>query len=213
MNVMNAPDSAALFGSTTTTAPLLIDSFVDRSDATSAAHAIVAAPPDETLEAARTLDLLEVRTPLTAAAFAVRGIPEKVLHRPEHRPPARLTLDRDLELPGWMLLGHEPGRELVFGAVGVFWTPTITWNTNVTPETFAAFHEPGWGKIACNYSTLPYGVHRTLLTYECRTVTTDDGARRRFDRYWWLIRPFVHHIMSATVRTIAAHAEGRATTS
>jgi hypothetical protein len=106
-----------------------------------------------------------------------------------------------------MLLGEETGRELVFGAVGVFWTPTIRWNTSVAPEGFAAFDEPGWGKIACNYTTLPYGNRHTLLTYECRTITTDPAAHARFDRYWWLIRPFVDHIMNATVHTIATHAE------
>ena len=53
---------------------------------------------------------------------------------------------------------------------------------------------------------LPYGAHRTLLTYECRTQTTDADSRQRFLRYWWLIRPFVAHIMRATVATIAAHA-------
>jgi hypothetical protein len=101
-----------------------------------------------------------------------------------------------------------PDREIVFGAVGVFWTPTIEWNLAVAPETFAEFDEPGWGKIACNYSALRYGTHRTLLTYECRTRTTDDASRRRFNRYWWVIRPFVRHIMQATVETIASRAQG-----
>lgn len=45
------------------------------------------------------------------------------------------------------------------------------------------------------------------LTYECRTLTTDDDSRRRFSQYWWLIRPFVQHIMDATLRTIGTHAE------
>jgi hypothetical protein len=211
MDVMTArdaePPTESSASSAPLPAPLRIDRFVDDADATIAVHHIVAASPETTYEAARTQDLLEVRTPLTAAAFAVRGIPEKVLRRPAAPPPARLTLEGGLALPGWMLLDQDPGRELVFGAVGVFWTPTIRWNTDVTPETFAVFDDPGWGKIACNYSTLPYGDRRTLLTYECRTVTTDDDSHRRFDRYWWLIRPFVHHIMSATVRTIAANAE------
>jgi hypothetical protein len=46
-----------------------------------------------------------------------------------------------------------------------------------------------------------------LLTYECRTTTTDADARRRFLRYWRLVRPFVGHIFRATVRTIGEHAE------
>jgi hypothetical protein len=185
----------------------MLDQYVDASDAALAAHAIVSAPAEVTFEAARTLDLLEVTTPLLAASFWVRGLPAKVLHRPEPPPPDKLTLEGDLGLPGWMLLGQNPGREIVFGAIGVFWTPTIRWNLDVTASGFAAFDEPGWGKIACNYSTFPYGAHRTLLTYECRTLTTDAESGRLFLRYWWLIRPFVQHIMNATVRTIATHAE------
>jgi hypothetical protein len=40
----------------------------------------------------------------------------------------------------------------------------------------------------------PDGTQSTLLSYQCRTVTTDPDLRRRFLRYWWLIRPFVAHI-------------------
>ncbi len=191
----------------TIAAPLLLDRFVDVPDAAIASHRIVSAPVGVTFAAARSLDLLEVQTPLLTASFWVRGLPAKLLGRPDPAPAERLTLEGDLGLPGWMLLDESPGREIVFGAVGVFWTPTIRWNLDVAPDAFAAFDEPGWGKIACSYSTRPYGERRTLLTYECRTLTTDDDSRRRFDRYWWLIRPFVRHIMNATVRTIAAHAE------
>ena len=100
------------------------------------------------------------------------------------------------------------GREIAFGAVGRFWTPTIEWRT-VAPQDFAAFAEPGWGKIACTFTTIAYGPSRTMVTYECRTAVTDADSRRRFLRYWWLIRPFVAHIMRATVHTIANNAEAR----
>ena len=49
--------------------------------------------------------------------------------------------------------------------------------------------------------------HASLLTYECRTATTDADSRIRFLRYWRLIRPFVAHIFRATVATIRDHAE------
>ena len=77
----------------------------------------------------------------------------------------------------------------------------------MTRADFAGFDEPGWGKIAANFTVTPYG-RRTLLTYECRTATTDSVARRRFRRYWWVVRPFVAHIMRATLRRIKTDAEG-----
>ena len=55
---------------------------------------------------------------------------------------------------------------------------------------------------------LPYGAGATLLSYECRTITTDAESRRKFARYWWLMRPFIAHIFRATVRTIRDNAEG-----
>jgi hypothetical protein len=105
-----------------------------------------------------------------------------------------------------LLLGEEPGRELAFGAVGRFWQPNIEWR-DVSKAEFAEFREPGWGKIAANFSVLPYGQRNSLLTYECRTATTDADSRRRFARYWWLMRPFIAHIFRATVGTIRANAE------
>jgi hypothetical protein len=56
---------------------------------------------------------------------------------------------------------------------------------------------------------LPYGDGATLLSYECRTQTTDAESRRRFARYWSLMRPFIAHIFRATVRTIRDNAETR----
>jgi hypothetical protein len=73
----------------------------------------------------------------------------------------------------------------------------------VDRDEFAAFDEPGWGKIACHFLVRPDGEHRSVLTYECRTATTDDEARRRMARYWWVIRPFVGHLLRAALRTIA----------
>ena len=66
------------------------------------------------------------------------------------------------------------------------------------------FAEPGWGKIACNFTFLQYG-SGTLLAYECRTATTDPASRRKFARYW-LVRPFAAYIMRAALVTIAAEA-------
>jgi hypothetical protein len=77
----------------------------------------------------------------------------------------------------------------------------------VGASELAAFAEPGWGKIAASFVVAPYGEHATLLTYECRTVTTDPESRRRFLRYWSIVRPFVRHILRATLRTIRDDAE------
>jgi hypothetical protein len=92
-----------------------------------------------------------------------------------HRAPAplkHLYLAQGVGLPRWLSLGEREGAELAFGAVGKFWQTNIEWCALPEAE-FAAFDEPGWGKIACNFTVQPYDDGRTLLTYECRTATTD----------------------------------------
>lgn len=185
--------------------PMIIDLQLPACDVVLAAHRVVNADPAATFAAARGLDFLTVRTPLLTAAMWARGLPDRLRHRTP-APLDKLTLADGTGLPGWLLLGVREDSEVAFGAVGKFWQPAIEWR-DVPLAEFAGFSEPGWGKIACNFSVRQYGPGRTLLTYECRTATTDAASRRRFARYWRLIRPFVAHIMRATVATIAADAE------
>ena len=172
--------------------PLIIDTVMPAFDFGIAEHIIVRADPATTFSAARELDFLSVRTPLLDTAMWLRGLPARVTHQAVPAPP-RLVLAEGDELPGWVVLGEQPDRELAFGAVGKFWQPNIEWR-DVPVEEFARFAEPGWGKIAANFSVLSYGTGAALLSYECRTVTTDAEARRKFARYWWLMRPFIAHI-------------------
>ena len=188
----------------------LLESAMPTYDVVIAEHLVVAADPPATFAAARELDLLTVRTPLLTVSMWLRGLPARWSGKSAPSPP-RLVIG-EMVLPGWVLLGQQPNREIAFGAVGRFWQPVIEWR-NVPPEDFSSFAESGWGKIAANLSVMPYGESASLLTYECRTVTTDPDSRRRFLRYWWMIRPFVAHILRATLRQIRANAEASSTPS
>jgi hypothetical protein len=187
------------------TAPLLVDAFMASFDTSIAEHLIVRRDPSATFNAARELDFLSVHTPLLDIAMWARGLPARIRGQAAE-PPPRLVLSQGDPLPGWLLLGERPNRELAFGAVGKFWQPNIEWR-DLAVDQFATFTEPGWGKLVADFSVLPYGTRATLLTYECRTVTTDPAPRQKFMRYWTVIRPFVAHIFRATVRTIRDNAE------
>ncbi len=76
----------------------------------------------------------------------------------------------------------------------------------MTPARFAAFAEPGWGRIAANFSVRHYGTPRTLISYEARTATGDPQSARRFGRYWIVVRPFVRSIMRGGVSVYREHA-------
>jgi hypothetical protein len=185
------------------TTGLILDELMPRYDAAIVEHRIVDAEPKAVMEAARDLDFMTVHTPLLDAAVWVRTLPARLRGRFVPPPPrVRLTGGTGDGLPGWLMLGERAGEEVAFGAVGVFWRGEIRWD-NVAPEEFAAFTEPGRGKIACNFSALAYGADRTVLTFECRVATTDGRSRRAFMRYWTIIRPFVGHIMRAALATIA----------
>jgi hypothetical protein len=196
---------------------LLLDRYLPTFDTTLHAHRVVDADLATTWRALVDLDLMEVHTPLMDAAMLVRGVPERLRARSaDHPPPAppatlRLTADDGPGLPGWLSLGQRDGAEVAFGAVGRFWQPEITWYdvTELTPDGFAAFTVPGWGRIAAGFSLRPYGT-RTLASYEARTATPDPGSARRFARYWSLVRPVVGHIMRASLATLARDAEHEA---
>jgi hypothetical protein len=196
-------------------ADMLIDRYLPRFDATCIEHAVAAADIATTWQALRELDLMQVHTPLMDAALFVRGVPARVVSRFGHKPPPgppprRLMLTAD-GLEGWLPLGERHEREIALGAVGRFWQPDIEWFdvSTMTPEQFAAFEEPGWGRIAANFSLRPYGTPRTLISYEARTATGSPEAARRFARYWVLVRPFVGHIMRAALDTLRQQAEAR----
>jgi hypothetical protein len=194
---------------------MLIDRYLPRFDVALIEHMVVDADVATTWQALRRLDLMQVHTPLVDAALFVRGVPARLGARlgrkgPDKPPPPRLTLTGDgLGLEGWLSLGESAEREIAFGAVGRFWQPDIQWYdvSTMTPQQFAAFAEPGWGRIAANFSLRPYGTPRTLASYEARTATGDPESARRFARYWLLVRPFVRHIMRAALDTLRLDAE------
>ena len=71
---------------------------------------------------------------------------------------------------GFVLLGERPGREIALGTVVQPWK-AVTDNIphpHVDAEGFAAFHSPGFVKVAFNVRVEPYGRGRSLLTTETR---------------------------------------------
>lgn len=187
---------------------LIIDRCLPDFDARIVEHVLVDAEHGATWDALCDLDLMRVHTPLLDAAFWVRGLPARLRHV-DVPPPATLRLgDPGAPLPGWVSLGLVPRHEIALGAVGRFWTPSIEWK-DVSAEAFPTYGEPGWGRIAVSFSLRGYGDRRTLASYECRTAVPDAESRKAFLRYWTLIRPFVGHIMRATLQSLVADAGGK----
>ncbi|MFD0274602.1 hypothetical protein ACFVHB_11945 [Kitasatospora sp. NPDC127111] len=176
--------------------------------------ALAAAPP-VAYEAARELDLLTLDAPLLNAAIWARGLPDRLRGRPIPTPPSMRVADL-FDAPGgawedqpWVALGESPGRELVFGAVGKPWQASIEWR-RVEPEEFASFDEVGWAKMAAAFVVHPYGIRRSLLTYEARTACTDPESTARFGHYWTLVSAGVGVVLRGTLRAVREAAEEHA---
>lgn len=189
-----------------TGSPDLLERYLAVYDLAITEHLVVEADAAWAYRAAKELDFLAVRSPLLTASFFVRGLPARLQGHAVEPPPELRLAAGTASLPGWVYLGEVPGRELAFGAVGKFWKADIEWR-DVSLDRFASFDEPGWGKIACHLLVRSDGPGRAILSYECRTATTDRSAREAMARYWWIIRPFVGHVMRATLRTIRANTE------
>jgi hypothetical protein len=132
---------------------------------------------------------------LARAVIAVRGLKQA----PE------LTLDAMIA-SGFSLLAEEPGRELVLGIAGRFWTPTGG-RIRADAATFRGPIPPGTARAAIDFVAVPKADGTTLLTTETRIACADAAARRRFRAYWFVIRPGSGLIRRAMLRAVRAHAE------
>jgi len=187
---------------------MLIDHSLPRYDVTEVQEIEVDALPAVTYHAIRRADL---RDPLISALFALRELPDRLsrrLHGAPPKPPLERFTFADMESPdmGFMLLAERPRHEFTVGSVGRFWKKDYGWR-RIEAKDFADFSEPGYAKLAVGFSVRPSGFGGSTLRYEARTGTTDEEARKRFRRYWRLIRPGVAIVMRRSLRRIKAEAE------
>jgi len=103
------------------------------------------------------------------------------------------------------VLGETPGRELVMGLVGKFWTPSGG-TKKVDAESFKQFNSAGYAKAVWNFAIQPDGPDQRLST-ETRIKCLDSGSRRRFGFYWMFVRPFSGLIRIEMLRLIKNRAE------
>ncbi|QFU82564.1 hypothetical protein [Natronorubrum aibiense] len=191
---------------------LLIDQYLPTYDATQRRHTVVDAAPETTYDAMLEADMMDTG-PVVRGLSRLRDLPARLERLIRGTEPAQfpdeLTIERLGESDEWVLIDERAHEELVFGTVGTFWKPSIEW-LEIDPDDFATFDDPGYAKLAVSLSVRPYGEHRTLLTYEARTATTDDESRRQFERYWRVIGPFAGYLMQRALDRIRTDAEDRA---
>jgi hypothetical protein len=180
---------------------VLIDRFLPDYDVIEHHAVDVNAPVDAAYRAVKELDL--ARSPVVLALLFARGLPD--LFTGAVKPKRRLRLD-DMVDSGFVVLGEEPDRELVLGIVGKFWQLSSGVH-RIEPGEFTTFDEPGFAKGAWNFLVSAREDGGSTVVTETRVLCTDDDARRRFSRYWWLIGRFSALIRRVMLRNIKREAE------
>ena len=118
--------------------PTLLDAYLPICDVSARYEIHIPAPPEVVHRALRHADLSQ--SLVVKALFLVRGL--GVARGP-------LTLDR-MRREGFMLLGDDAERELVFGVAGRFWKLSGG-REPIRPEEFREFARPGSAKAALNF--------------------------------------------------------------
>jgi hypothetical protein len=186
----------------------ILDELLSRYDFHERHHLVVAAPPDQVYQAIKATTLGEM--PLVGLLFAIRSLPRRLARTGGPSLSRNAPLVAQMLAAGFTLLAEDPGREVVFGVVGQFWklrggqVATIR-----NGSDFAAFDRPGFVKAAMGFVILEQE-DGTCVETETRALATDGGSRRRFARYWRLIRFGSGAIRRSWLRAAARRASSTA---
>jgi hypothetical protein len=165
----------------------------------------VEAPPERVYEAIK--DVTAGEMPLVRLLFAIRSLPGKLTGKGQLPAAKHESLYEQMLEFGFTVLDEQPARELVVGIVDQAWKLDGGETAVMRGRgDFLAFSEPGFIKAAMSFE-LSEEAGGTHLRTETRVQATDPNARRKFGRYWRLIRPGSGAIRRSWLRAAKRRAE------
>ena len=185
-------------------ADALLDRFMPEYEVAERHHVRVEAPADITLSAAADTDLQQ--SAIIRAIFRARELVLGAEPDAATRPRGLLSEMKSL---GWGVLAEVPGREVVVGAVTQPWKANVLFRA-LSPDAFAAFHDPDYVKIVWTLRADPIGPARSTFRTETRVATTDAEAQRKFRWYWARFSPGIVLIRRLSLGLVKSEAERRA---
>ena len=179
---------------------MTLDEALPKFDVAKRHYLAVVAPPARSFAALQDYDLRDSFLP--RVLMRLRGYGSRMRAA---RGGARAPLAETLTRFGFVFLGEEPGRELVFGIAGKFWRPDGGLR-RLTAEEFPGFAEPGYAKAAWNLLVEENGPGRSFVSTETRVLCLGEDVRRKFLLYWRVIEPWAGLIRISLLRGIRSRA-------
>jgi hypothetical protein len=143
----------------------------------------IAAPPGRVREALENLRSSDLRP--TQVLLLIRLLPRALIGKAPSLSAKRPVLDFMAEY-GFVRIADSE-REIVYGIADRFWRLRTDPARFEDRDAFVRFDEPGYAKAAFNFLFEPTGDGTRVVT-ETRIHAVDEEARRKFGRYWLLIR-------------------------
>jgi hypothetical protein len=186
--------------------PSRLDELLPHYDFEEAHTRRVGASPAAALAAARAATPGEM--PLVVFLYALRSVPALLARgRGLPRERGRPQWEQMLESGGFLALVDEED-EIILGYAGQPWK--LTGGRGVagvsSAEDWKEFSAQGYVKAVMNFRADP-AEGGALLTTETRVLATDEASRRRFGRYWRVIRPGSGLIRRSWLRAAARRAK------
>ena len=182
-----------------------LDDVVPVADHVTRQSRVIDAPPSVVWEELHRLQLSSL--PVSLLLSSVRALPILLFGKGRRRGGLDRTFLDVVPIP---VLSSEPPSAVVFGG------PIQAWRLfgGTTPPALDAaalrdWSEPGWVKVGMEFRLTP-AVGGTRLTCETRVVATDPATRRRFARYWLVVRPGSSAIRWELLTAVALRSEDRA---
>jgi hypothetical protein len=138
------------------------------------------------------LDFHESR--LIRFLFALRGLPSIMVRK------EGLIRNRFVELE------RVTNEEIIIGLIGQFWRPSGNLQ-KFEPHQFAGFQTNGFSKGTWNFKIIPQPDGTSEVETETRIYCLGENTKKKFSRYWLIIRPLSGIIRREILRLIKKKAE------
>jgi hypothetical protein len=157
-------------------------------------HSIrITAPVENIFRLVDQLDISESR--VIQLLYWLRGMSSRMLNKEGMRSGRFIELER------------VTNEEIIIGVIGQFWKPNGNLQVFI-PADFQDFNKTGFLKAVWNFKITPQSSTVSLLETETRVQALDEIARKKFSRYWFVIRPFSGLIRLEILKAIKKKAEG-----